>query len=178
MVLHTMSYLSGKDWTLETPKVYIVLGLNRSGTSLVANGLHNQGIDFGTDVWRKENYGFVKLNAKIIQAAGGIWKDPPPEADLLIQGTVHAQEIQDAIKSMSSRGSPLWGWKDPRQYLTVQSYFDYLPGDVYLIATFRRPEFAGASLRRCGQMSVEEGVKLSRGYAQRMIGVIKKFVGL
>ena len=178
MVIRTMSYLSGEDWTLETPKTYVVLGLNRSGTSLVANGLHKQGVFFGKGGWRLENGGFVNLNAKIIQAAGGTWNNPPPEKDLLHQGDLHAQEIQKAINYMSSLGHPLWGWKDPRQYLTVQSWLDYLPGDVYLIATFRKPEFAGASLHRCSLMSEQAGIKLSKEYAKRMIGVIKKFAGL
>lgn len=34
-----MAYLSGSDWTMETPKTYIVLGYQRSGTSFLANAL-------------------------------------------------------------------------------------------------------------------------------------------
>ena len=174
----TTGYLSGNDWTLETPKTYVVLGAHRSGTSFVGDAIRNSGVDMGTLGWRAENSRFVQLNKKIIQAAGGFWYDPPPEGALLAQGDLHAEEIQELLAYMQAGSPQLWGWKDPRQPLTIRSYLDFLPGDVYLIAIFRRPELVGASHGRKGIVSADVGVKLAREYARRTIGAIRQFVGI
>jgi len=174
----TTGYLSGTDWTLETPKVYIILGAHRSGTSFIANALREQGVDFARAGWRTENGEFSILNRDIIQAAGGVWYDPPPEAALLAQGALFEERIKFTLNLMRERGSPLWGWKDPRQCLTIRSYLDFLPEDVYLITVFRRPELVGASLERKGQVGATAGTSMAREYARRTISAIKQFVGI
>jgi len=171
-------YLSGPDWTLESPKTFVVLGSQRSGTSFLSNALRDSGVYFGQRGWRMENGRIVLLNRDIIQAAGGNWMNPPPEPALLAQGALHAVEIAENIEYMRSQGHPLWGWKDPRQALTIRSYLDFLDGDVYLIAIFRRPEQVGASLERKGMMSKAAGVNLAKEYARRIISAIRDFAGL
>ncbi len=173
-----MGYLSGPDWTLETPKTYVILGAHRSGTSFLGNAIQNAGVYFGNLGWRSENGRIVLLNKKIIQAAGGDWMNPPPEDALLVQGERHAAEIQEMIDFMLSHDKPLWGWKDPRQALTMRSWLDFLPGDVYLIAIFRRPELVGASLARRMRVPEERGTNLAKEYARRIISAIRDFTGI
>ncbi len=172
-----MGYLSGPDWTLEEPKAYYVVGCHRSGTSFVANAIRSQGVYFGSGSWRCESRDFWSIDKDIIQAAGGTWLEPPPETELLAQGVLTADRIQEVITKFSKR--PLWGAKDPRMALTARSWLDLTPGDVYLIAVFRRPEYAAASLSRVGQIwNVQDAEVQVKEYARRMITAIKRFMGV
>jgi hypothetical protein len=173
-----MAYLSGADWTLETPKRYIILGCQRSGTSFLANAIRDQGVYFGTQGWRGETSAFWAINKSIIQSAGGTWREIPSEAALLAQGELHREQIIDRINDFNSKAD-LWGCKDPRMALTARSWLDLLGDDVYLIAIFRRPELTAASLMRKGQISgVDAGTRHAREYARRIISAIKEFVGV
>jgi len=176
-----MGYLSGNDFTLESPKTYIVLGAHRSGTSFVADSLRSAGVDFKTGGWRTENGRGARFNRDIIQAAGGVWYDPPAEAAMLAAGALRSAEIQDMYEllMMPTEEYPLVGFKDPRMALTVRSYLDFLLGDVYLICVFRRPELTAASLKRKGQISAAgDGGHLAKEYARRIISAVKEFMGL
>jgi hypothetical protein len=172
-----MGYLSGPDWTLETPKKYIVLGCQRSGTSFLANALRDQGVYFGTSGWRGETRAFWGINKSIIQAAGGTWLDIPSESSLLAHGALYADMIEERVKDFNSK-SDLWGCKDPRMALTARSWLDHLDDDVYLIAIFRKPELTAASLARKGQLLERNGADHAKEYARRIISAIKEFVGV
>jgi hypothetical protein len=172
-----MEYLSGPDWTLETPKKYVVLGCQRSGTSFVANALRAQGVYFGTRGWRCETRAFWGINKSIIQSAGGTWLDIPGEGALLAQGELHRAAIQERIRDFDSR-SVLWGCKDPRMSLTARSWLDSMDGDVYLIVIVRRPELTAASLARKGQLPEKNGVAHAQEYIRRIISAIREFANV
>lgn len=173
----TTGYLSGPDWTLEEPKAYYVIGSHRSGTSFVANAIRSQGVYFGSGGWRCESRAFWEINRDIIQAAGGTWLEPPPAEELLAQGMLATERIEEVIRKFSKHS--LWGGKDPRFVLTAESWLDLTPGDVYLIAVFRRPEYVAASLSRKGQIwNVQDAEVLVKEYARRMITNIKGFMGV
>ena len=173
-----MAYLSGTDWTLETPKVYVILGCQRSGTSFLADAIRAQGVYFGTKGWRGETSEFWGINRQIIQAAGGTWLDIPDEGALLAQGELHKDLIIHRIQDFNAR-SKLWGCKDPRMALTARSWLDNIDRDTYLIAMFRRPEQIANSLVRKGQVGTQEiGEVHAKEYARRIISAIKEFVGV
>lgn len=69
-------------------KTFIVLGMHGSATSLVAGSLHKFGVNMGKELLgggnsktspHYEDISFLKLNEKILMAAGGFWDNPPPE---------------------------------------------------------------------------------------------------
>lgn len=159
-----------------TPKTYVVLGGHRSGTSFIVNCLKLAGVPIVGSPPRLEDLRFVRLNMKIIQDAGGIWLHPPDEEALRASGEKYADEIKALIKE-AGEGKPYWGWKDPRQDLTISSYLPHLEDDVYLIAIFRKPQKAGESLHKLQQVqTVERGVELAREYDNRLIRAIEEFV--
>ena len=159
----------------DLPKTFIVLGVHRSGTSFVTKCLIDAGVEMGGQAIHYEDNAFVQLNMKIIQAAGGIWRNPPDPDALRIIGAEHADRIQRAI---AAKSGDLRGWKDPRQALTMESYLPYLDGDVYLVAMFRKPEKVGASLKRIGQMDAQRGTAMAREYDRRIVRAIQSFVGI
>ena len=172
-----MGYLSGPDWTLETPKKYILVGAHRSGTSFIADSLRRNGVEFATGGWRAENRAFYGINKQIINDAGGIWMYPPAAEDLLIAGQAYAPQIQAVIKDFNSR-APLWGCKDPRMSLTLRSWLDFLDGDVYLIAIFRRPEAVAASIDRKQLFPYQDAYDMAQEYTRRIILAVKEFMGV
>jgi len=67
-------------------KTVIVLGMHRSGTSMVSGVLNILGVDIGKDLlgnhWSNplghfENNDFRNLNTQILKEAGGDWLNPP-----------------------------------------------------------------------------------------------------
>ena len=169
--------LSGRDWTNNDPKTYIVLGCPGSGTSLISNALTKMGINMGTsnmstNIWRHEDMGFVKLNGKIIN---GHWGYPPHHDTIMESAKNFTGEIEDLLKLR--RQDHLFGWKDPRQPLTIEAYLPYLDDDAYLICIFRKPEYVLNSKKISNQIG-NRGGDMAKEYARRTIRAIMKFMDI
>lgn len=85
-------------------KEVIILGMHRSGTSMVAGVLSRVGINMGKVMLGKtpsnplghfEDEDFYNLNRKILEFAGGNWRNPPNEEDILVQKDKFKKEIVD-----------------------------------------------------------------------------------
>src|SRR6266404_7841922 len=122
-------------WTQTTgvcnQDIVCILGMHRSGTSLLARILNLTGVDLGPDellaeptadnpkgFW--EHREIVSINNAILQRHGGSWDEPPLlppgwETSAAIDDLRHhaQQLIQDQFAEVQ-----LWGWKDPRSCLT------------------------------------------------------------
>jgi hypothetical protein len=155
-------------------KTFIVLGMHRSATSLVAKGLMKCGVYIGDTVlaandsnpyghW--EDIDFVHFNDKLLAAAGGSWDRPPSELAILDLRETYADEIKNLIKVKEKK--PFWGWKDPRTTLTINLYLPYLT-NPHFIACYRDPREVGKSLERRGDMDAESGRKLADVYNRRL----------
>jgi hypothetical protein len=163
-----------------------VLGPSRSGTSLTARLLSLAGVYLGSEAdllgedrhqlvgegekvmakarrsnpdghW--EHYRLMRLNERILHSLGGSWRDPPP----LPPGWERAGELDElreearTILAESFDGRELWGWKDPRNSLTLPFWQGLLPGARYVIC-LRQPFEAAESLRRRDGIGLEAGV--------------------
>ena len=142
-------------------KTIVVLGMHRSGTSLVANLLHNAlGVTMGQrflgrgpwnrqGVW--EDIAFVSLNKSILRACGADrqtgWKNPPLRDKVLALG--EKEQWTQRIKELVQSRQGLWGWKDPRTCLTIPLYHPYLEKTHY-VCTVRRHEAVIKSLEKRG----------------------------
>ena len=140
---------------------FIVLGLHRSGTSLVANVLHCLNVKMGDRFPRTnrhnprgywEDTDFIRLNARILRRAGGKWSNPPLHADILEAGIYYQDAIQALIQgkdegSLSVKGQQ-WGWKDPRTCLTIAAYQPFLASPYYVVAQRSRGDIIKSLVRR------------------------------
>lgn len=131
----------------------IVLGMHRSGTSLVSGILYRLGVDMGI-AFRKpdqhnptgyyEDIDIRDLNKAIFAAAGGRWFNPPNLEDVsAVIGGFDAQ-----VKELVASKSGTWGFKDPRTAFTIHALEPYLPEDLRFIHVLRNPSDVVASLSK------------------------------
>lgn len=136
-----------------------VLGMHRSGTSLVAGLLRHLGIDLGPDdallpADSNNESGYfelrelVHLNNDILAQYGGSWSELPD----LPSGWEDSEELaslrERARRLLTRRfaSSPQWGWKDPRTCVTLPFWQRLAPGLRYVICV-RNPVDVAYSLR-------------------------------
>jgi hypothetical protein len=149
-------------------KTIIVLGMFRSGTSMVAGILDRLGVAMGDQMYPEsranplgyfEDKEFMDLNRRIVDDAGGSLNDPPPlEKILYLQG-----KYRPAIQNMLRDNPPVWGWKDPVTALTIHLYADYLV-HPYIIVCSRNPEDVALSYSKMVGLSISEVKALRRTY--------------
>ena len=144
-------------------KAFVILGMHRSATSLVAGGLNKFGVNMGSNFIKSdrgnpmgywENKKFRILNGEILHRAGGSWDNPPPRDKILALKNEFAPRIKDLIKESEL---PLWGWKDPRTILTIELYLPYLK-NPHFICCFRDPMEVAKSLQRRNKFPLEKGL--------------------
>ena len=166
-------------------KIYIILGIDHSGTCLLSKALIDQGIDMGErskkiqSIKKKsfESLDFINLNSEILKIAKGTWDDPPSQYNLGQAGRVY--EIKEEIKKVvNKRNIGNWGWNDPKTCLTLPYFLEQLDGDVHLISIFRKPLLAAKSLKRRNGFSIKRGMELVGEYNRRLLGNIRSFIGL
>jgi len=107
--------------------IFIVLGMHKSGTTLVARTLHKSGIYMGDDFPADANYSKSKFEAKWPQKINdqllGVDRDllSLNVTSGLLPNNIENSEIEsmmyDGIRRMSAEHQD-WGFKDPRTCLT------------------------------------------------------------
>ena len=156
-----------------------IAGAHRSGTSMLTRLLHACGLHLGPDselmpaqadnpdgFW--EHLGFVALNDEVLNELGGAW-DLPPKAD---ENFKHSRldplstKAQLLIEGFDS--ACVWGWKDPRNSLTLPFWQDLLPRLKTLIVV-RNPLEVAYSMRERNGTSYSFGLRLWEIYNRRAI---------
>ncbi len=127
---------------MKNSKVVIVLGMHRSGTSLLANWLHHCGVNLGEE-YISNTAGNVKghyedtemynLHRDILASNGTDYL--LKESKKLIVKEEHLVSANKIIQERNKNGSQ-WGWKEPRTCLFLNMWDSLLP-DANVIVTFR-----------------------------------------
>ena len=139
----------------------IILGMHRSGTSLVAGSLQAAGLHLGAvnnqapfnRKGNKENVQIRGLNDAMLDRNGASWKQPP-EAQIAWCHT-DSRRAQSVLRPYLSAGRA-WGFKDPRTIWTVEGWLRLLPS-AHLVGVFRHPALVAQSLvARTGALAVSE----------------------
>jgi len=160
-------------------KTVIVLGMHRSGTSLVAGILNKLDINMGkyqikADSSNKkghyENIIIKYLNEKILTRAGGSWKNPPQLSDIIRAGKGMKKQIRRIIKIEES---VYWGWKDPRTVLTLPLFIGHLKNPHFIICE-RDDEEIAYSLCRRNNFNIQEAKELIRTYKNQLNKFVNK----
>lgn len=171
-------------------KTVVVLGMHRSGTSLVAKSLAHETImgpgEFEstalntrrtfTPTTRYEDPAFVQINKAILKRAGGSWNKPPPEHAINAAGVHHEKDIKALIELRNAEakkaGLRFWGWKDPRTTLTIRCYTRFLQRP-HFVCVFRDPDDIAENLMKKEGMSREEALMLIAEYNGRLFTFLK-----
>ena len=143
----------------------IILGMHRSGTTLLTKILENLGLFIG---WKKEkNYEsiyFLKFNKWVLEQANITWDnlynyrfihDPFFEKLTVALAEKYIKSIRRIeylgllktlkYKSLKDLDFP-WGWKDPRNIITLNIWLKVFP-DAKIIHIYRNPIDVAQSLR-------------------------------
>jgi hypothetical protein len=167
--------------------IVCVIGMMRSGTSLVARIVNLLGVSLGppgtllkpnnanpAGFW--EHRHIIKLNDELLRRFGASWFNPtelPPgwEADATLDDL--RERAQTLIDTGLSAGAD-WGWKDPRTSLTLPFWQALIPS-LHCIICIRNPVDAAQSLAKLPwalrrlREPFEEGLDLWLAYTRRSL---------
>lgn len=171
-----------------TPPV-IILGMHRSGTSLLTSILAKCGIYLGKDLDRNhESKTFKGLNEFLINSMGGNWDYPSPVKVLekdhnlriiylkYLRGQIESPRCVGYLgwKGMLKSKPVHWGWKDPRNSFTLGIWSELYPDckailierhglDVALSLAKRRDEYLEQNKRKLTRRSTLYSLMGKRG---------------
>jgi hypothetical protein len=162
-----------------------IAGMHRSGTSLVAHLLHTCGVYLGADhdlvpaaaanpdgYW--EHRRFVEINDELLAILGGDWDTPAAIPD---PGSVQWVEnprlarVRTTAEALcaSFAGHSPWGWKDPRNSLTLPFWRSRI-SDLKVVVCVRHPLEVAASLGRVDpNATIAAGVDRWMAYYRRLL---------
>src|SRR6476660_9379502 len=115
-----------------------------------------------------EHLGFVALNDELLEALGGAWDLPPKTKENLSDERLDPLRMKARLLIESFRSAQIWGWKDPRNSLTLPFWEDLLPGLKTLIIV-RNPVEVAYSMRKRNGTSYAFGLRLWEIYNRRLI---------
>jgi hypothetical protein len=139
----------------------VVLGMHRSGTSLVTEIMHRLGgrlcqendLLSGSEHGQPVNYGesrsIVLFNESLLRAFGGDWA-VPPALESGWWASPRVGELARVAAGVFTRTHPRAGWlcKDPRFCLTLPFWRTWAIPDVRAVLVVRHPAEVAASLAR------------------------------
>ncbi len=149
-----------------------VLGMHRSGTSLVAQMLAECGLHLGPGLmpgnasnlsghWEAEQA--VGINDRMLARSGGDWAHPPQCV------TANEDDGASIVAFLDSlRVAPVAGWKDPRTTLTFEHWRPHLPAHR-IVACLRHPQDVAQSLATRDGQSLDDALALWTVYNERLL---------
>lgn len=160
-------------------KACCIAGMHRSGTSMVAQLLHACGIFLGPVEELKrasrhnergyfENLSLFEINEQLLREFHGQW-DAPPEFPDDWGYAPRAEALMPKARKLVRRfANSHWGWKDPRNSLTLPFWFRVVP-DLKVIVCVRNPLEVVRSLFLRGRCGNPSELQLWNTYYQRLL---------
>lgn len=152
----------------------IVIGMHRSGTSMVAGCLHHLGCNMGEDLvlgaTKEQPAGYyedreiMQFNERLLTEAGGGWLNPPEYDRLLTACRDRADRVQALVKKRNE-AFPVWGWKDPRTCLTLPAFLPHLDNyRIIFVHRYRKSVVKSLVIREKGRLDDEQANDLIGEY--------------
>jgi hypothetical protein len=154
----------------------MVVGMHRSGTSLITNWLQHCGLQVGERLLEAnhgnveghfEDVEFLRIHEEILESndldSGGLVYDKDIDISLY-----QLEKLKSVIKVKNQRYKQ-WGWKEPRTCLFLNLYRELLPNSKYLVIVRDYQSVVNSLLKR--EFSLVEEKYLARKLFKRMIWV-------
>ena len=120
-----------------------------------------------------EHLGFVALNDELLSQLGGAWDLPPKSDETFEHARLDPLRMKARLLIERFNSAGLWGWKDPRNSLTLPFWQDLLPGMKTLIMV-RNPLEVAHSMKERNGTSYSFGLRLWEIYNRRLIEAASK----
>ena len=115
-----------------------------------------------------EHLGFVALNDELLSQLGGAWDLPPKPDESFKHSQLDPLRMKARILIEGFDSVNLWGWKDPRNSLTLPFWQNLLP-DLKTLITVRNPLEVAHSMHDRNGTSHAFGLRLWEIYNRRLI---------
>ncbi len=115
-----------------------------------------------------EHLGFVALNDELLSELGGAWDLPPEPDESFTSSRLDPLRMKARLLIDAFASAYVWGWKDPRNSLTLPFWQDLLPGLKTLIVV-RNPLEVAHSMRERNGTSYSFGLRLWEIYNRRLL---------
>jgi hypothetical protein len=161
-------------------RVVCIVGMHRSGTSMVTRLLNLCGLELGYEqdllgpdngnpLGHFEHKGFKRLNEGLLAHFGGSTDNPPDlEPNWQHDPSLYAA-LEDAQFLLGPfKGKPVWGWKEPRTTLVIP-FWKRLLDNTRFIVCIRNPLEVARSIAARDGMPVEKGLYLWNRYTRDAI---------
>ncbi len=159
--------------------VVCIAGAHRSGTSMLTRLLHRCGLYLGPEsdlmpaaednpdgFW--EHLRFVRLNDELLNAVGAAWDLPPRDKQAFAGHELQPMRIKARLLIEEFTEHPVWGWKDPRNCLTLPFWQSLLP-DLRTVIIVRNPLEVAYSMNKRNGTSYALGLRLWEIYNRRLL---------
>lgn len=165
----------------EEMRVVALVGMHRSGTSSFAKQLHESGtVYMGKEFISPapdnpkgfyEDRLFKEMNEKILKRAGGNWRKVPPYDEIMYVGQLMQPQMmevyQEARENARKAGAKAWGWKDPRNCLTLDAWKYAGQIDQIIVVKRHSVDVIKSLIKRNG-MTTSEACELWETYRKRI----------
>src|SRR5213083_1877362 len=115
-----------------------------------------------------EHLGFVALNDELLNMLGGAWDLPPKKDENFADTRLDPLRMKARLLIERFDSARVWGWKDPRNSLTLPFWQDLLQGLKTLIVV-RNPLEVAYSMRERNGTSFSLGLRLWEIYNRRLL---------
>jgi GT2 family glycosyltransferase/glycosyltransferase involved in cell wall biosynthesis len=115
-----------------------------------------------------EHLGFVALNDELLSELGGAWDMPPKPDESFTSSRLDPLRMKARLLIDGFGSTQVWGWKDPRNSLTLPFWQELLPGLKTLIVV-RNPLEVAHSMRERNGTSYSFGLRLWEIYNRRLL---------
>ncbi len=133
-----------------------IVGMHRSGTSLVAGLLARAGLPMGDALLganehnphgHHEDTAFLGLHDRLLAANRTDWTLMDAPEDLEVPDALRDEAARLATRRGLETGGGAWGWKDPRTTVFLPLWEELLP-ELRVVVVFRRAATVAAGRRR------------------------------
>jgi GT2 family glycosyltransferase/glycosyltransferase involved in cell wall biosynthesis len=159
--------------------IICIAGAHRSGTSMLARLLHRSGLDLGPEsalmpgasdnpdgFW--ENLRFVALNDEILNAVGAAWDLPPLQNEAFDSASIAPIHAKAELLIADFQEKATWGWKDPRNCLTIRFWNALIP-ELKTLLIIRNPLEVAYSMHKRNGTSYALALRLWEIYNRRLL---------
>ncbi len=155
-----------------------IAGAHRSGTSMLTRLLNVCGLELGPEselmpaqadnpdgFW--EHLRFLELNDEVLNSLGGAWDLPPRSDEDFSDVRLDPLRMKGSLLIEKFDSAGVWGWKDPRNSLTIPFWKSILPG-LKILVIVRNPLEVAYSMHERNGTSYSFGLRLWEIYNRRL----------